>query len=434
MATNVAPATTGSDALRELLERFTIPRWAPVRLSHDAERLDDIASAVAEQFRQPEIGERIKPGSRVALTAGSRGIDRIDEVLAATVVEVQQRGGQPFIVPAMGSHGGAIAEGQVEVLAHYGITEARMGCPIRASMDVVELGQLPSGERLYTDRIAYTEADLIIPIGRVKVHTDFHGEVESGLYKMLAIGLGKQRGADSLHASGFENFPWLIPAAGRFVLERLPVPFGIAVVDNGYGELALVGAVPAEQIETREAELLNEARQRMARLPIAQLDVLVVDQMGKEISGAGMDPNVLGRDYCHTLPDGPDVQRVVVLGLTDATEGNAAGMGLAEFCTERLASKVDRAKTYINQLTAKTPQGGRLPLVARSDRDAILMAIASLRRVQPDAIRLIRIRNTKDLTKIWASEAILPELLATGRAEQLGNLVEPDFNAQGNLW
>ncbi len=350
------------------------------------------------------------------------------------MAEVQRRGGRPFIVPAMGSHGGAVAEGQDALLAHYGVTERHIGCPIRASMDVVELGQLPSGERIYTDRIAYAEADLVIPVNRIKPHTDFHGTVESGLFKMLAIGLGKQRGADALHASGFENFPWLIPAAGRFVLEHLRIPFGIATVENGYSQLALLEAIPSAMIATREPALLEEARRRMARLPVARLDVLVIDQMGKEISGAGMDPNVLGRYYQQRLPGGPDVQRIIVLDLTDATEGNAAGVGMADICTERVARKIDRMKTYINQLTAKLPEGGRLPLVAPNDRAAIQMAIASLRGAAYEAIRLLRIRSTKDLTQVWASEATLAELLAGGRAEPLGELAPPAFHADGNLW
>ena len=434
MALHVTPHDTGTDTLHDLLRAIPLPRWAPVRVSHDAARLDDVAAAVAAQFGQGGVGERITAGGRVALTAGSRGIDRIDEVLRAVIAEIKQRGGEPFIVPAMGSHGGATAKGQCEILARYGVTEAQMGCPIRAAMDVIEIGQLPSGERLYTDRIAVTEADLIVPVGRVKVHTDFHGEVESGVCKMLTIGLGKQHGADSIHASGFENFASLIPTAARFLLERLPVPFGIAVVDNGYGDLALVEAIPAERILTREAELLHDARWRMAQLPIAQLDVLVVDWMGKEISGAGMDPNVLGRYYGQKLPDGPDVQRIVVLDLTDATDGNATGMGLADICTARLEAKVDRTKTYINQITSKTPEAGRLPLVAPNDCLAIQMAIACLHGTAPDAIRLLRIHNTRNLTEVWASEALLPSLLATGRAEQLGALHAPVLNADGNLW
>lgn len=433
MPRNIGDRSSGSAALHAFLEQVDLPPWAPVRLTHDAERLADVTATVAEQFQRPEIGDQIQPGSRVALTAGSRGIDRIDQVIAATVAEVQQRGGEPFIVPAMGSHGGAVVAGQLDVLAHFGIVESRMRCPIRASMEVVELGQLPTGERLYTDRIAYTQADLILPIGRVKPHTAFHGPLESGLFKMLAIGLGKQHGADSLHRSGFESFHWLIPQAGRFLLERLPVPFGIALVDNGYGELALLEAIPAQEIETREMELLDEARRRMARLPLEAIDVLVIDQMGKDISGAGMDPNVIGRSYKGKLPGGPDIQRIVVLDLTETTEGNAAGVGVAEFCTERLAAKIDRAKTYMNQLTSRAPEGSRLPVVASSDRAAIQMAIASLAGAQRP-VRLVRIKNTKDLTRIWTSEGLLAELLATDRAELLGDLVELVFDADGNLW
>ena len=434
MTHNINERSSGSAALHAFLERVDVPRWAPVRLTHDAERLPDVMAAVAEQFQRTGIGDQIQPGARVALTAGSRGIDRIDQVIAATVAQVQQRGGEPFIVPAMGSHGGAVVQGQLEVLAHYGIVESRIGCLIRASMEVIELGQLPTGERLYTDHIAYTQADLIIPIGRVKPHTAFHGQLESGLFKMLAIGLGKQHGADSLHGSGFENFHWLIPLAGRFLLERLPVPFGIALVDNGYGELALLEAIPAREMETREMELLDEARCRMARLPLEAVDVLVIDQIGKDISGAGMDPNVIGRSSKGMLPSGLHAQRIVVLDLTDTTEGNAAGVGVAEFCTERLAAKIDRAKTYMNQLTSRTPEGARLPVVARNDRAAIQMALASLIGIQRQTIRLVRIKNTKDLTHIWASEGPLAELLATDRAEMQGELVEPTFNADGNLW
>lgn len=434
MRNEATEQSPGSQVLCNLLERVPLPCWAPVRLFHDDEHLSDVNAAVAEQLARPECADAIRPGMKIALTAGSRGIDRIGEVLAATVDQLKRRGGAPFIVPAMGSHGGAVAEGQIHLLAHYGITEASMGCPIRASMEVVEVGQLPSGERLYTDQLAYAEADLIIPIGRVKPHTDFTGTIESGLLKMLAIGLGKQHGADSLHASGFEQFPWLIPTAGRFLLKQLPVPFGIALVENGYGELALLEAIPAAQIETREGELLENARQRMARLPIEHLDVLVVDQMGKDVSGAGMDPNVLGHYYDQKLPHGPDVQRVVVLDLTSNSEGNATGVGMADFCTERLVKKIDRATTYMNQLTSKTPAGGRLPMTAPSDKLAIQMALSSLRRARHDAIRLMRISSTKDLTNVWASEAVLPDLVATGRAELRGKPLPPTFNDDGNLW
>ena len=433
MPHNGANQTTSSDVFDDLLERVPIPAWAPVQLAHDAERLLDVGSAVTEQFRRPGIGEMIRPGMRVAVTAGSRGIDRMDQVLAAVVAEVRRREGEPFIVPAMGSHGGAVASGQVALLAGYGITEATMGCPIRASMDVVELGRLPTGERLYTDRIAYSESDLIIPVNRVKPHTDFQGTVESGLCKMIAIGLGKQEGASALHSSGFADFARLIPAAARFLIDHLPIAFGIAVVENGHAELARLEAIPAALIEQREAEVLQDARRRMARLPVEHLDVLVIDRIGKEISGSGMDPNVLGRLYHEKLPGGPDIQRIVVLDLTDTTEGNATGVGMADVCTERLAGKIDRGKTYMNVLTAKTPEGGRLPLIAPNDRTAIRMALFSLCRAPHDAIRLMRIRDTKNLAHVWASEALLPELLTTGRAQQLGEPEAPRFDSNGDL-
>ncbi|MHB9145005.1 MAG: nickel pincer cofactor-dependent isomerase, group 22 [Symbiobacteriia bacterium] len=429
-----------NDALTQLLAAYPIPRWARVRLRQDDTEVTDAEAAVAEQLRRAGTGDRIWPGARVAITGGSRGIDRIAPVLRALVREVRSRGGVPFIVPAMGSHGGATAAGQVAVLASLGITEEQVGCPIRSSMDVVELGRLPAGEVVYTDRIAATEADLIVPVNRVRPHTDFHGPVESGLLKMLTLGLGKQRGADALHASGFSRFPDLVPAAGRLVLERLSVPFGIALVENGYGKLALLEAVPGEAIPAREPELLTLAREKMARLPVPTCDVLVIDWIGKDISGAGMDPNVVGR-YVSGPAHGADVQpaagaavqRVVVLDLTPASEGNATGLGLADFCTERLAARVDRVKTYVNELTAKTPAGGRLPVLGRSDEEAIRMALASLRQVTPDAVRLLRIRSTKDLSEVWASAAILPEVLATGRAEVVEPLGAPAFDAAGNL-
>lgn len=446
-----------NDALAEMLAAYPIPRWARLRLRHDDTEVGDVSAALAAQLARPGVGDRIRSGARVAITGGSRGIDHIGDVLAALVREVRQRGGVPFIVPAMGSHGGATASGQVDVLASLGITEEAMGCPIRASMDVVELGRLATGETVYVDRIAATEADMVIPVNRVKPHTDFHGPVESGLLKMLTLGLGKQRGADTLHASGFSRFPELVPAAGRFVLEHLAVPFGFALVENGYGKLAMIEAVPGEAIPQREPELLAIAREKMARLPVPTCDVLVIDYIGKDISGAGMDPNVVGRYASGPLQGGRSaeaapgaasgtpgrsaeaatanaaVQRVVVLDLTPASEGNATGLGLADFCTERLAVKIDRVKTYVNELTAKTPAGGRLPVLGRSDREAMQMAIASLRRVARDAVRLLRIRSTKDLSEVWASAAILPEVLATGRAEVVADLAEPHFDEAGNL-
>ena len=276
----------------EIFEHGELPRWARVRQQLDASTIEDVQQAVAAEFGRPEVREAIGPGTRVALTGGSRGIDRMAEVLIAAVAAVKGLGGEPFVVPAMGSHGGATAEGQVELLAHYGITEAALGCPIRASMETVLLGELEAGVPVWFDKTAYEQADVVIPVGRVKPHTDFHGPVESGLMKMLAIGLGKQKGAEMFHRRGFPDFHRLIPAVGRFTLSRVNVPFGLALIENGYGTLSVIEAVAAAKTWDREQELLVMAREKMATLPGEAYDLLVIDQIGKDISGSG------GRSEC----------------------------------------------------------------------------------------------------------------------------------------
>ncbi len=422
----------------EVFERGRLPRWARVRQRLDATDVGNVAAAVATEFGRPEVDAAIRPGTRVALTAGSRGIDKIDQVLRAAVAEVKRRGGAPFIVPAMGSHAGATAEGQAELIAHYGVTEAAMGCPIRSSMETVHLGEVEDGVPVWFDRIAYEEADAVIPVGRVKPHTDFRGPVESGLLKMLAIGLGKQKGAEFFHAQGFAEFHHLIPTVGRFTLGRVNVPFGLALVENGYGRLSLVEAVPAARIWDREQELLRLARERMGRLPGERVDVLILDAIGKDVSGAGADPNVVNRDFTGLVAGGeiplkPRVQRIVVRDLTPDTEGNATGLGLGDVVLRRAVAKIDPVATYMNVITAKAPEGARIPLTVDTDRQALFIAIATCLRTEPETARILRIRDTKHLEDLWASEPLLPELLATGRVEPLGAPQEIAFDADGML-
>ncbi|HET7092696.1 MAG TPA: lactate racemase domain-containing protein, partial [Thermomicrobiales bacterium] len=318
----------------EIFERGTLPRWLKVRQQLDATDVGDVAQAVAAEFARPEIDAAVRPGQRVALTAGSRGIDKFDQTLKAAVDEVKRRGAQPFIVPAMGSHAGATAEGQAAMIAHYGVTEAAMGCPILSSMDTVHLGEVEDGVPVWFDRNAW-EADAVIPVGRVKPHTDFRGPVESGLMKMIAIGLGKQKGADFFHSQGMGEFHHLIPAVANFTLARVNIPFGLALIENGYGLLSQIEAVPAARIWEREQELLRIARERMGRLPGERIDVLLIDRIGKDISGDGADPNVINRDVAGALPPTeepvkPQIQRLVVRDLTDDTSGNATGIGMAD--------------------------------------------------------------------------------------------------------
>jgi hypothetical protein len=406
--------------------RGSLPRWALVRHRMDAAEIADVAEAVAAALEPVRVA--VRPGARVCLAIGSRGIDRIDEVVRATVAWFRAAGCEVFAVPAMGSHGGATAEGQLEVLASYGMTPVSIGCEIRSSMETVELGEVWPGVPVFVDRNAYEGADLIVPINRVKPHTDFTGEVESGLMKMTAIGLGKQRGADTFHRQGFDSFRELIPAVAEFTVSKVNIPFGLALIENGYARLWQIEAVTGGRMREREVQLLVAARMRMARLPLNSIDVLVLDYIGKDISGLGMDSNVVGRYYAGPTGAGPAIQRIVVRDLTDETEGNAVGIGLADVVLRRVAEKMDAHKTYMNSITAKTPEGARVALTVDTDREALTVAIACCLKVEPPDARIVRIRDTKHLGLLYVSEPALDDVLATGNCEIVRSLGPVGFD------
>ena len=422
------PSAPGQPPFAEF-DRGPLPEWALVRHAMDPAEVGDVPAAVRAAL-EPVMGT-VAPGARACVAAGSRGIDRIDQVIRAVVERLQEAGASVFIVPAMGSHGGATAEGQVEVLAGYGITPAAMGCEIRSSMETVELGEVAPGVPVFVDRHAFEEADLIIPVNRVKPHTDFDGEIESGLMKMIAIGLGKQKGADTLHRQGFATFNELMPAVGLHTLARTPIPFGLALVENGRARLLHVEAVPANRMAERERELLITARTAMARLPLDAMDVLVLDAIGKDISGLGMDSNVVGRYYKGAIESGPSIQRIVVRDLTAETEGNAVGIGLADIVLRRAVEKIDFHKTYMNCITAKTPEGARIALTVDSDREALSIAIACAISVSPETARIVRVRDTKHLELLYVSAAALPDVLATGTCEVVQPLHAIRFDEAG---
>jgi hypothetical protein len=423
----------------KVFERGTFPRWVKIRQTLETTEIADVAAAVAEQFAKPEIAKTITPGARVAITAGSRGVDKIARVIKATVSEVKRLGGEPFVIPAMGSHAGATAEGQTELISHYGITEAEIGAPIRASMETVLLGEVHhDGDEVpvYFDKIAYEQADLVIPVGRIKPHTDFHGPIESGIMKMIAIGLGKQKGADTFHWRGFPVFHTLIPAVGLFSLSRVNIPFAIGLVENGYSHLGLIEAIPNRQILDREKELLRIAREWLGRLPGEELDILIVDKIGKDISGDGADPNVINRDATGLLATGevvfkPAIQRVIFRDLTKDTDGNATGLGMADVVLKRLVDKIDRVSTYMNLITAKSPGGAKIPMTVDNDREALYIALASALRTEVETARIARIESTKNVEELWVSEAYLPQALASGRVEVIGELQPIAFDEQG---
>lgn len=408
-----------------------LPRWGLVHRAFDRTEIRDVAGAVRSAL-EPVLGS-ILPESRVCLAVGSRGIDRIGDVVAGAVAVLRQQGAEVFVIPAMGSHGGATAGGQIEVLASLGVTRDRIGCEIRASMETVRLGEVDGGIPVFIDRIAHTEADVIVPINRVKAHTDFSGPVESGLLKMIAIGLGKQLGADTFHGRGFDAFAELIPRVAAFTLGHAPIPFGIALVENGYARLSRIEAVRAADMEPRERELKTEADAFLAKLPFEQLDVLVIDRIGKDISGLGMDSNVVGRYYNGSTGRPPFIQRIYVRDLTEETEGNAVGIGMADVVHRRAVARMDAVKTYMNCVTAKTPEGARIALTVESDRQGVDLAIASCVRVDPATARIARITDTKHLEWFYASEPLLAELRERPDCSIEGEPVPMAFDPKGDL-
>lgn len=428
--TPVPSAVPGEDPLA-VFRHDQLPSWALVRHHLDPTEVENVVSAVDAAIAS--VADRLPERGRACLALGSRGIDRIAEVARATVSALRARGLEVFAVPAMGSHGGATAGGQLEVLASLGIREDTIGCEIRSSMETIWIGDVEGGLPVFADRHAIEDADVVIPINRVKPHTDFSGPVESGLLKMIAIGLGKQRGADTFHREGFGTFARLIPAVAAFTLDRVPIPFGLALVENGHARLVRIEAVLAESMFERERELLAEADRYLARLPVAALDVLVLDRIGKDVSGLGMDSNVVGRYYTGPTGRKPTVQRIIVRDLTDETEGNAVGIGMADVVLRRATERMDAVKTYMNCITAKTPEGARVPMTVDTDRQALDMAIACCLKVQAATARIVRMLDTKHLEWFYASEPLLAELVATGHCEVTSPVIPIGFDAAGQL-
>ncbi|MDP9478896.1 MAG: DUF362 domain-containing protein [Actinomycetota bacterium] len=393
------------EELEEVLRGVELPRVALVEQRIETPpALADIREGVREALGSVEL-----PTGTVAIGVGSRGVARIDEVVAALVEVLKEAGARPFVVPAMGSHGASSAEGQKRVLAHLGVSEERVGCPVRATMETVKIGETPAGVEVFMDRNAHDEADSVIVVNRVKPHTAFRGTVESGPTKMLAIGLGKQRGAHSIHSAGWENIHRTIPEAARVAVETGKVAFGLATVENAHEEPCKIAAIPAADLEAGEAPLLEEAKANLARLPFDEMDVLVIDEIGKNISGDGADPNVTGRYATTAASGGPRVQRMVYLGLTEETGGNANGLGMADVVTERLVAAMDRPSTYMNALTSTTPAPVKIPMTMPTAELAIAAALTMCAGVDLAEARLVRIQNTLRLGRMWISEAMLEE-------------------------
>ena len=409
----------------------------PMALVHQAltnEPVADIGEAVWAEVNRPEIAAKITPGASIAIGVGSRGVANIAAVTRATVAAVKALGGKPFIFPAMGSHGGATAAGQAGVLEGYGVVESFIGAPVRATMETVLVTTMADGTELYMDKYAH-EADGVILINRVKPHTDFKGEIESGIIKMMVIGMGKIQGATIMHTEhGMVNFAESLPPAADVLMAHIPFLFGIALVEDGHENTAIVEAVTGEQLQQRERELLLMAKEKMARLYFDEIDVLIVERMGKDISGAGMDPNVIGRGTRASFGfHQPAITKIVALDLTDTTKGNATGLGLADIITARFFNRIDFEYTYANVITSAYLDAGAIPLVMKTESDAIHLAGKTTPRVKPGDLRIVHIRDTLTLDTIAVSAPLLPHVAEQDRLTQIGDTRPLRFDENGCL-
>ncbi len=423
------------EAVRGLSYDAPFPSMLPVRQRFEAPQLGDVARATAEALEP--LRARVTAGMTVAVTAGSRGIHDKAAVVRSAGEWLRSVGAEPFVVPAMGSHGGATAEGQVTMLAELGMTEQSLGMPIHATMDTVDLGRVPDGPTAYLDRYA-AAADAILVINRVKAHTDFKGDIESGLAKITAIGLGKQRGAEGIHRYGPANLGSWIPKVARRIIDTGKVLGGLAILENAFDRAARIELVEPDQIGgLREQELLREAKGLMATLPFDHLDVAVIDVMGKDKSGSGMDTNVIGRMMIRGSAefDRPNITNIAVLDVSDASHGNAIGLGLADFIPFRILERINLRSCYINAMTSGLggPQRAQIPMAMPTDRDAVAAAILTCGRADLENARVVRMPDTLDLEHLLVSESLRDQVEADAALEIVGDGAPMSFDDEGQI-
>jgi len=427
-----APAS-GTSTIDSLLEGIPLPRMVKVRQTFDRPRVVDVEGELVRKLRESGALAKVKPGQKIAVTAGSRGIASLPLMLKIVVSEIKRAGGWPFLFPAMGSHGGSTAEGQRDMLVSMGITEEVVGVPIRATMETVVIGTSDNGFPVHLDKYA-CEADGIVVINRVKPHVAFRGPCESGLMKMIVLGMGKQKGADICHELGFGKMAENILAIGRAALAKANILCGVGILENAYHETARLEVLTGEEIPHREPVLLQEAWRLYPRIYFDRLDVLIIDEIGKDISGTGFDTNVVGRYHTSYASGGPTITRVAVLDVTDRSHGNANGLGILDFTTRRAFDKFSFENTYPNSLTSTVPMTVKIPMVLKNDRQAIQAAIKTCNIPDKSNVRLVRIKNTVALDEIAVSENLLAEVKSNRHMEALGESQAFAFNDRGSLF
>jgi hypothetical protein len=426
--------TSDTGTIDKLLKDVPIPRVATIRQKFDKPVLGDVEQTLLERLRSSRVLDTVRPGMSIAIGVGSRGISNQPLLLQVLIRELKAAGAEPFIFPAMGSHGGATAEGQRGLLERMGVTEQAMGAPIRATMDTVAMGTAENGLSAWFDAYA-AAADGIVLVNRIKPHVSFRGKYESGLMKMIAIGLGKQKGAEACHQLGMERMLGNIVAISRKAIATGKILFGIALVENAYHETCRVEAIPARRMEEAEVALQAEAKRLEPRILFDRLDVLVIDEIGKNISGTGFDNNVVGRYHLpHMKSEGPFITRMAVLDITDASHGNGNGLGIVDFTTQRAFKKFSFDETYPNSLTSTVPASVKIPMVLKNDRLAIQAAIKTCNIADFRDVRLCRIKNTLEVYLMEVSENLLPEVRENPRMEILSDPCDLAFDERGGLF
>ena len=407
-----------------------------IKQKFSSHSVEDIAGRIKSEIAGLKLEKQIKPGESIAVTAGSRGITDINMITRTVIDELIKLKGIPFIIPAMGSHGGATIGGQLNVLAGYGITEEKMGAPIKAAMEVMKVGEGKNGIPVYLDKNVI-DADHVVAINRIKPHTRFAGKIESGLIKMLLVGLGKDVGARVYHRAIMRHtFDQIVESVFPIVLSRLSVLFGLAIIENAYGKVADIKAMRGEDIIKEEPGLKKISFELMAKLPFRNIDLLIIDNMGKDISGTGMDTNIIGRkdDSSSKITRKEEgISRIFVRDLTPNSHGNACGIGLSDFTTRKLVNKINFQETYINCVTALRPEGAKIPMTFESDKDAIAAAISTCCVEDEENIKIVWIKSTLDLEKVIVSKGYLDELNGRDDLEQISSAKEIIFDSSGNL-
>lgn len=402
-----------------------------IKQEFERQYLEDISGQIEREFYRIGLNNTIKPGMKVAITAGSRGIDRIAEILKSIIKEVKKVKGEPFIVTAMGSHGGATVQGQLKILEHYGITEESMRVPIQATMDTVELGYLENGLPVHFDKIAY-QADGVIAVNRVKVHTAFKGDIESGLHKIMAVGLGNHKGASLVHALGVKGLRDYMVDFARVILKKAPIIAGFGILENSYEQTMIIQGARPEDFFKVDSQLLAKCKKILPRLPVNNIDLLVIQEMGKNISGSGMDTNVIG-GIDDDFFKGPEIKRIFVLDLTKASEGNAAGIGFAHMITEKLYKKIDLKATYMNIRTATFLERARIPMVFPTEKEGIEVGLKTIWNLPNTPPRIIIIKNTLKLDEMYISKPIWDEIKDTHNISQISDWEQIKYNSLGEI-